>query len=320
MGKSQSGRINTRGHDKPSPYISGALPNNTIQWKQFLFWSREAWDNVRRNRLMSLLAISTVTIALFILGAFFLSISNLRAAVGAQTRKLDLVVVLKTGISPARRDRVVKAARIPQVKQLDVITASQALQNYGAQIRNAGGRLAARQPAGRRIAHPTARSQRLFSGARVSGQAAGCGRRAGGWFRGRRAQKLLDINRGLSIGAAVALGVLGLAILLIIHNAIRLTLFARRREIRIMQLVGATNGFIRVPFLLEGLFYGAAGAALGRHCSGADLCRDAPQCLGNRARDFAAGARRHRGRVQRAFAGRRNALWHARSLAFLQQR
>ena len=76
------------------------------------------------------------------------------------------------------------------------------------------------------------------------------------------AQKLLQINRWLALGALVSLAILSAAILLIIHNAIRLTLFARRREIRIMQLVGATNGFIRVPFLLEGLFYGVVGAAL----------------------------------------------------------
>ena len=54
---------------------------------------------------------------------------------------------------------------------------------------------------------------------------------------------------------------LGAAILLIL-NTIRMAMFARRREIEVMKLVGATNWFIRVPFMLEGLVQGVVGAGL----------------------------------------------------------
>jgi cell division transport system permease protein len=63
------------------------------------------------------------------------------------------------------------------------------------------------------------------------------------------------------IGGSAAAG-LFVATLFIVYNTIRLTVFARRREIRIMQLVGATSWFIRVPLLLEGLFHGIAGAGI----------------------------------------------------------
>jgi len=56
--------------------------------------------------------------------------------------------------------------------------------------------------------------------------------------------------------------VLGAAALVLIANTIRMAVFARREEIGIMRLVGASNWFIRVPFLLEGLFEGIAGGAL----------------------------------------------------------
>jgi cell division transport system permease protein len=59
-----------------------------------------------------------------------------------------------------------------------------------------------------------------------------------------------------------ALLVLSLATCGIISNAIRLTLYARRREIRIMQLVGATDGFVRTPFVMEGVFHGLVGGLL----------------------------------------------------------
>ena len=229
--------------------------------QQFQFWLREALDNVRRNRVMSLLAISTVTIALFILGAFFLTISNLRAAVAAQTQKLDLIVVLEKGITPQRRREIFNAARMPQVKKLDIVMASQVLEKYGREFDMPIDDLKKANPLGDEL-HVQLRDPDDFFAVRNTLAKLKGVESVQNSAADNAAQKLLQINRWLAIGALVALAILGVAILLIIHNAIRLTLLARRREIRIMQLVGATNGFIRVPFLLEGLFYGVAGAAI----------------------------------------------------------
>ncbi len=66
------------------------------------------------------------------------------------------------------------------------------------------------------------------------------------------------VNNGLSVFAVVLLAASGLLIL----NTIRTAMFARRREIEVMKLVGATNWFIRVPFMLEGLVQGLVGGAL----------------------------------------------------------
>ena len=63
---------------------------------------------------------------------------------------------------------------------------------------------------------------------------------------------------------------------LLILNTIRMAIFARRREVAVMKLVGATNWFIRVPFMLEGLLQGLAGAAMafGVVWIGRDLIQD----------------------------------------------
>ena len=57
-------------------------------------------------------------------------------------------------------------------------------------------------------------------------------------------------------------GLLGLASTLIIYNTIKLTAYSRREDIEIMRLVGATRGFIKGPFILEGMIQGVLGAAL----------------------------------------------------------
>lgn len=226
------------------------------------FWTRETFANIRRNRLMSLLAISTVTVALFILGAFYLSISNLRAAVAGQAQKLDLVVILDRGLKPARRDAIVAGARISQVAKVDLVTAAQALQRYKKDYPDLPLEdFANDNPLGDELRVRLKNPEDFFKVRAYLGSIPGVSavQDAGADLA---AQKLLDFNRFLTTAALVSLLVLGLAILLIIHNAIRLTVYARRREIRIMQLVGATSGFIRVPFLLEGLFYGLSGALL----------------------------------------------------------
>ena len=67
------------------------------------------------------------------------------------------------------------------------------------------------------------------------------------------------------MGAVLIVGaiVIGVASLVLIVNSIRIAMFARRREIEVMKLVGATNWFIRVPFMIEGMIQGLVGAALG---------------------------------------------------------
>ena len=72
-------------------------------------------------------------------------------------------------------------------------------------------------------------------------------------------EHLFDITRLMRIFGFVLMGLLGGATLFIISNTIRLTVFARRKEIAIMKYVGATDWFIRWPFLLEGIVLGCIG-------------------------------------------------------------
>jgi cell division transport system permease protein len=71
-----------------------------------------------------------------------------------------------------------------------------------------------------------------------------------------------QLSSRLTFGMVVVAGALLLAAALLILNTIRMAMFARRREIEVMKLVGATNWFIRVPFMVEGLIQGVFGAGL----------------------------------------------------------
>jgi cell division transport system permease protein len=74
--------------------------------------------------------------------------------------------------------------------------------------------------------------------------------------------KILSATRVVKLTLAVLTGLLILASILLVGNTIRLSLFARRREVEVMRLVGATNWFIRWPFVIEGVILGAMGGVL----------------------------------------------------------
>ena len=73
---------------------------------------------------------------------------------------------------------------------------------------------------------------------------------------------LLDISKGVNTGGLVIVAILAAVSILIIANTIKVTVFNRRREISIMKYVGATDAFIRIPFLVEGVIIGMISAVL----------------------------------------------------------
>jgi cell division transport system permease protein len=76
------------------------------------------------------------------------------------------------------------------------------------------------------------------------------------------AQKISGATTAIRVVLLVMSGLLLIASLLLVGNTIRLSIYARRREVEVMRLVGATNWFIRWPFMVEGLFCGLVGAAV----------------------------------------------------------
>ena len=94
--------------------------------------------------------------------------------------------------------------------------------------------------------------------------------------------RVMMIVRVVKIVSILGVAALLVTVVFIISNAIRLTLYARRREIRVMQLVGATNSFIRAPLVIEGIVFGACGALLASlllRLSSGYLCRLAGEIM-----------------------------------------
>ena len=80
--------------------------------------------------------------------------------------------------------------------------------------------------------------------------------------REEETEKILSVTRVVKLTTALLAGLLVIASILLIANTIRLSLYARRREVEVMKLVGATDWFIRWPFVIEGILVGIMGGVL----------------------------------------------------------
>ena len=226
----------------------------------------EALASLWRRRQSGLLAMGTITIALFVLGAFLIVTTNLDRLGAEWGRAAELSVYVADDITPEQRHAVELAVAQDQVVAgQEFLTKAEALRRFkqtfadlAASVDNVGG-----NPL------PASVEVRLKTGA------------AGGPAVERLAAKLRELPgvtdvqydrqwlarmmSGIRIirGAGFALGaLLTIAAALTIANVVRLALIARRDELEIMQLVGAPHAYIRGPFVMEGVIQGGMGAAL----------------------------------------------------------
>lgn len=227
---------------------------------------REAMLSFRRAPLLSGLAVTTIGFALFVLGLFGLVALNLRDTLETVAERVEVVLYLARG-TPV--DVVTVAigdiTAFPEVESVTYVTEDEALERARAELTEFQGVF------GDLTANPLPASLeiRLKPGYRDTEHVSAVAERVGGFrfaedtrYGGDWIAKL-DRLRGIAgavgfvVGAAFAA-----AAVIIIGTTIRMTVLARNREIQIMRLVGATDGFIRRPFLLDGAFKGALGGLL----------------------------------------------------------
>jgi cell division transport system permease protein len=234
-----------------------------VSFTSFFFLIHEAFLNIRRNGLMSLAALGTVTMALTVLGASLWTAYRINEIAQDEPKTFNEIDVFlsRDTTRPQTEDVLARVKLLPNVGRIRLVTKEAAW----ADMQMGDSKLT-------QVMESNPLPDKLEVEAIDPGQMHGLVRQlhdksafpevANVTDAGEVVTKLLGFARLVkSIGVTVAAG-LFVATLFIVHNTIRLTVFARRREIKIMQLVGATPGFIRFPLLLEGVFHGVVGAII----------------------------------------------------------
>lgn len=226
------------------------------------YFFSETATNLRRNLLMTIAAISTVTISLLLLGGVAILHMAVRNMTYSWEAKVEVSAYLEKDITPgeeaALREEIVD---LPQVQEVTYVSQEEALEEFK-QIFADQPELSSQLtpdslPASFRIKLHDAKDTETVA-ALVRGRPGVNDVRYGGEI----IKTLLRVNSLLRTITLVLAIILMAAAAALIANTIRLGIFARREEIGIMKLVGATKWFIRIPFMLEGVFAALVGAII----------------------------------------------------------
>jgi cell division transport system permease protein len=232
-----------------------------VDWGKVRFFWSEVWRNFTRNAGMQLTAIGTVTVTVALLGGFLYARTAMGSVGDEMLHRIQISVFFNDATSGAAAKAIAaRIARDPRVQSATYVPKAQGLHEMRARLRGEiDTSLLTSNPL------PDAVRVRAVRPDDVTALAASI-RRIPGVATVTYAEDA--VQKALRVGdvfARVGLGVVAVLVLvaaIIIANTIRLTVFARRREIAIMQLVGATNTYIRMPFICEGVLEGILGAAL----------------------------------------------------------
>ena len=231
----------------------------------FLFFSiRRAWQGFWRNALMSLAATATMVLMLLLLAGFFIIQAGLLAGLQFTEQKVEVVAYLESTATDAQVAVLQgKLEAMPEVETVTYITRDVALQRFRDQMKAQG----------REDLTQYLDSNPLYASLEVKLVDPSAVRVVGDALRGDQVvrnviniealvERVLTVTNVLRTAGTVLLLVVGVIALFIIVNTIRLAVVARSEEIEIMRLVGASDAFIRWPFVFEGAFVGFLGAAI----------------------------------------------------------
>lgn len=229
-----------------------------MDWGKIRFFLGEVFRNFTRNAGMQVTAIGTVAVTIVLLGVFLYARASLAHLGQEVLDQIEISVYYTPNATPAQEDAVRTAlAKDPRVLSVRYIPKKIGLRELRARMKGQIDtsiltenplpdklRVRVRRPD--EVAAVAAEIKRMNAISYVD-------------YGQQIVSKLLQLG---AVARRVSIGVIVLFVLvagIIISNTIRLTVFARRREISIMQLVGATNMYIRLPFICEGLLDGLLG-------------------------------------------------------------
>jgi cell division transport system permease protein len=236
---------------------------------KFGFFLREAVRAVRRSAAPSFAALATVVVTLVVVGVFIPIVQATRGAANSVRSRVLVDVYMKTGATAAQDSRVrQELLAIRNVRTVEFVSKQQALAQQRKQDPAAYALLSTNPLPDTFHVIPDNPGSVLAIRSALMPSGPGGARHvldpAIGSISNHRdeTKKLLEVTNLVTITAALLTVLLTLASILLIANTIRLSLYARRREVEVMKLVGATDWFIRWPFVIEGTVVGAAGAVL----------------------------------------------------------
>ena len=231
--------------------------------RTFGYYIKEGLKSIVKNRVMSIASISTVAAALFILGIFMILVANVNSLIGDVENTIEIKAFLEDNVTTIQRNQIEKDIKaISGVKDVRYESKEEALEKVKNRLGNnqeLTKGFEAENPFPAAYIIKVDNPEVVKS---VSSQIS----KIGGIYEVKDGQqyidKIISITRLVKVSSLVLMIILGTISIFLISNTIKLAVYARKREINIMKYIGATDWFIRWPFLIEGVLLGIFGAMI----------------------------------------------------------
>lgn len=229
------------------------------------YFAEEALTSLWRSRLVSVLSVSSIAVSLFVLGAFMTVASNLNAVVTRWTQKVQVTFYLEDQLEERIRQSLLDRLREdPAVESVVAVSREEALARFRHLFKDlrtlpedlGENPFPASLEATLRAGHQS--PEQVLRLVKAYERAPGVEEVQYDLLWIQRLSTAVRLVRG--VGGFLG-GVLVLAGVFTISNVIRLTVYARQDELDIMRLVGATQAYVKGPFVVEGLIQGGLGGA-----------------------------------------------------------
>lgn len=232
-----------------------------LQTMEYFF--REVAVSVVRNRRMSIASVGTVTVSLFVLGVFLVLVMNLTKMASSLESQVQISAYLADELTNSEQKETEKKINsINGVSKVEFVSKEAAMKILGERL---GEQKKILDALGDSNPLPNSFSVTVNSADNVKKAAAAIQKISGVAevkYGQDVAANLFDLTHLVRVFGLILMLLLTCATIFIIANTIRLTVFARRKEIAIMKYVGATDWFIRWPFILEGICFGLVGGGI----------------------------------------------------------
>ncbi len=223
---------------------------------------KTAFSALGRNAVMTFASIVTIACCLFLFGVFLLFAFNINYISEQISARCELQAYIEETVSADSEEQILKEiSALSNVESAEFESKEQAFENYKKGLGEMGAALEGMEGEGilrssvkvtlkdLASADETAEAMRKVSGvAKVTN-------------RRDIIQRVVNATNGIKFGSLIAMIILLVTAVFIIQNTIKLSVHAREDEIHIMKFVGATDSFIRRPFVIEGIAVGIIGAA-----------------------------------------------------------
>ena len=227
------------------------------------YYIKETFTSLKRNSLMTIASISTVALSILVLGMFLVMVLNVNNIASHLENQVQITVYMKDQVRATQLQQMEKVLKSSKgVVDVTAVSKQQALAEFKKRL---GDQQRLLDALGEDNPFPASFEVQVDQPERIAKLVPQIEKMPGvetARFGQEAVKNLFRLTRILRLGGLLLIFLLAVATLFIISNTIRITVFARRREVNIMKYVGATDSFIRCPFILEGMLMGFTGALL----------------------------------------------------------